>query len=96
MEIQHEFDGHKGRFFVADTQGRTLAESTYSFAPPARMIIDHTEVDESLKGTGTGTRLVESAVAYARAHGYQILPLCPFAKALIDKRPDLQDVLTTR
>ena len=57
------------------------------------MIIEHTEVDESLKGQGIGIRLLEALVDYVRAEGIKVIPLCPFAKANFAKRSDLQDVL---
>ncbi|SKA25856.1 DUF5996 family protein [Consotaella salsifontis] len=69
------------------------AEMTYSVAGEKLIIIDHTEVPDALRGKGVGQRLVERAVMDARASGRSILPLCPFAKATLDKRPEWQDVL---
>ncbi|MEM9679724.1 MAG: GNAT family N-acetyltransferase, partial [Bacteroidota bacterium] len=40
-----------------------------------KIIIDHTEVDESIKGPGVGSQLVEASVEYARKEGVKILPL---------------------
>ncbi len=43
------------------------------------MIIEHTEVDESLEGKGVGKQLVHTAVEYARTHNIKIstaVPLC--------------------
>ncbi|RIW13129.1 N-acetyltransferase [Algoriphagus lacus] len=92
MEIQHKFDGRKGSFFMEEG-GTHLAEMVYVMAGPKKMIIEHTEVDESLKGQGIGAKLLEDLVAYARKEEIKIIPLCPFAKATFKKRTDLQDVL---
>ena len=70
-----------------------VAELTYSRAGAAMIIIDHTGVPDALRGRGLGEQLVERAVADARQEGRKVLPLCPFAKALIARRSDLQDVL---
>lgn len=93
MEIQHQFDGRKGSFFVEEGV-RRFAEMVYVMAGPKKMIIEHTEVDETLKGQGIGAKLLEDLVEYVRKEGIKVLPLCPFAKATFKKRKDLQDVLS--
>jgi predicted GNAT family acetyltransferase len=70
-----------------------VAEMTYSQAGSDKIIIDHTEVDDSLQGQGIGYKLVEKAVNYARDKQIKILPLCPFAAAVFKKRDDYKDVL---
>jgi predicted GNAT family acetyltransferase len=59
---------------------------------PGLAIIDHTEVDESLRGTGASRRLVAAAVAWARQEKLRLLPLCPFAKHVFDTTPEYADV----
>jgi len=66
---------------------------TYSAAGERRIIIDHTDVSDELRGTGAGGRLVEAAVLWARAEKKLIVPLCPFAKSVFDKTPAYKDVL---
>lgn len=92
MEIKHEFDGKKGSFFMEEGAKRS-AEMVYVMAGPKKLIIEHTEVDESLKGQGIGANLLESLVDYVRKEEIKVIPLCPFAKATFKKRPELQDVL---
>jgi predicted GNAT family acetyltransferase len=90
-QITHERSGHRGAF--AWTQdGRRLAAMTYTVAG-TRVIIDHTQVDEALRGTGVGAKLVHAAVEWARAEKVRLLPLCPFAKSVFDKTPEYSDVL---
>ena len=93
MDVQHERTDHRGKFFIKD-QDAEVAKMTYVFAGDTKFIIDHTEVEESHKGEGLGSRLVDSAVEYAREHGYKVLPLCPYAKSVFDKRPEVGDVLS--
>ena len=90
--ISHEQHGAKGAF-VIDRQGQRLAEMTYSRAGEQLIIIDHTDVSDVLRGTGSGKRLVEQAVEWAREQQMQIIPLCPFARSVFDKMPEWQDVL---
>jgi len=57
------------------------------------LIIDHTEVNESLRGMGVGERLLDQLVRYARANKLKVIPLCPFAKSVFEKKPEIRDVL---
>lgn len=91
MQILHQQDGSKGAFYY-EVNGVKLAESTYSMAGPHKMIIDHTDVDESLKGQGVGLEIIKTAVAYARANEIKILPLCPFANAMFKKYAEFREV----
>ena len=89
--IAHEHSGHRGAF-VWMRDGKRLAEMTYTVAG-TRVIIDHTDVDEALRGTGAGAKLVKAAVEWARAEQQRLLPLCPFARSVFDKTPEYSDVL---
>ena len=65
---------------------------TYTVAG-TRVIIDHTQVDDSLRGEGVGAKLVLAAVEWARAENARLMPLCPYAKSVFDKTPAYADVL---
>ena len=89
--IEHEPSGHRGAF-VWMQDGKRLAEMTYTVAG-SRVIIDHTTVDDSLRGQGIGAKLVRASVDWARAENAKLMPLCPYAKSVFDKTPDYSDVL---
>ena len=72
--------------------GKRLAEMTYTVAG-TRVIIDHTQVDDSLRGEGVGAKLVQAAVEWARAENARLMPLCPYAKSVFDKTAAYADVL---
>lgn len=91
MEIQSEIRGSKGSFFI-EREGKRLAEITFSLAGTDKMIIDHTEVDGTLKGQNVGLQLVRVAAQYARDHNMKVMPLCPFAKAVFDKYSEFSDI----
>ena len=85
-------DGKSGGRYVAVVHGHE-AEMTFSRAGTERIIIDHTGVPRELGGLGVGVALVKQAVEDARRDGIKIIPLCPFAKAQIQKHPEWQDIL---
>lgn len=90
-EIRHERSGHRGAFFI-ERDGERLAVMSYTVAG-TRVIIDHTDVDDRLRGTGTGRKLVQAAVEWARNEPARLMPLCPYAKSVFDKTPEYADVL---
>jgi predicted GNAT family acetyltransferase len=91
MIIRQTEEGSNGAFYIEEN-GNMLAEMTYRREGDS-MIIDHTEVDESLRGKNVGYQLVENGVEFARTENLKIVPLCHFAKTVIEKHKDFQDVL---
>jgi len=91
MEIQRDEHGRKGAFFIEEN-GEWIAELTY-VKNDGTMTIDHTEIDEKLRGEGIGEDMVRAAVEYARANGLKIKAVCPYAKKVIDRTPEFQDVV---
>lgn len=92
MEILQKDNGSKGSFYI-NQDNQTLAEMTYVWARTDRIIIDHTEVNELLKGKNAGKQMVAKAVAFAREMKIKIVPLCPFVKSVFDKVKEYHDVL---
>ena len=92
MKIEHEEKGKKGIFFI-DENGERLAELVYLKSAPAVITIYHTEVNEKLRGEGIGQDLVAAAVSFARENKLKIVATCPYAKKLIDRTPEFQDIL---
>lgn len=89
--VEREDGPSKGRYrLVVDG---ALAEMTYSRVGKSQIIIDHTEVPAVLRGRKAGERLVRQAVEDARRDKVVIIPLCPFAKAMIGRHLEWHDVL---
>lgn len=90
MEIKHSDDGTKG-YFSAKEGDIKAGLMTYVWEGEDKFIIDHTEGNPDFKGIGR--KLLDAAVAYARESNKKIIPLCPFAKKMFDKTPEISDVL---
>lgn len=93
FEVSHDEKEQKGRFFIQN-KSSDIAEMTYSVAGDDKIIIDHTQVDESYRGKDLGKKLVFKAAEFARNKRIKVVPLCPFANAIFKKNQELQDVLS--
>lgn len=93
MNVRKEITESKGRFIAVDGNNEA-GEMTFSLANDGRLlIIDHTGVEDEYKGMGVGKLLFDEMVKDARSKGNQVMPLCPFARAMFEKNKDMWDVL---
>jgi len=92
MKIEQNDEGKKGAFQALDGK-KQAGKMTYTWAGQSKFIIDHTEVDPEYKGKGVGKKMVKAAVDFAKENKLKVIPLCPFAKSVIEKTPEFQEVL---
>lgn len=91
MDIKHVEKGGRGAFLIRENDKR-LAEMTYVTAGETGFIIDHTEIDESLRGQRVGEQLVAAAVEHARKNNLKIFATCPYAMRVLGQHPEYSDV----
>jgi uncharacterized protein len=92
MEILQKDDGLNGQFYI-EIDLQIQAKMSYVWRGNDRIIIDHTEVSELLRGKNAGKQMVIKAVEFARKKNIKIVPLCPFAKSVLTKSLEFSDVL---
>ncbi len=92
LEIRHkEVDGRGS--FMAWAHDRHAGTMTYSRLNDTIVIVDHTMVDDAFRGTGVGRALVGHLVEWARANRQEVIPVCPFTKAVLERKPEWQDIV---
>lgn len=80
-------------FYILSEDGkRRIAEITFVYTGDNLTIIDHTMVDDSLRGQKVGNKLVAAVVEKMRRENRKIIPLCPFAKSVFDKTREYDDI----
>lgn len=89
--IERETSPAGGRYVVHFEDG-TEAEMTYRPAGPNTISIDHTFVPPSHRLDGLAFRLVERAVADARAEEMKIVPVCSYVAAQFRRHPEWTDL----
>jgi uncharacterized protein len=90
MEIIHTDNGKKGEWKAMEGDVQA-GEMTYVWAGEDKFIIEHTLGSPEFKGVGM--KLLDKAVAYARENNKKIIPLCPFAKKMFERKEEIRDVL---
>ena len=53
----------------------------------------HTTVSPMLGGRGYGSRLVRSALDYARDNGLKVIPSCPVVGGYLERPPEFKELL---
>ena len=93
MDIKHIELSGKGAFVIKRDHER-IAELTYEREGDT-INIDHTEVDQSLRGQGVGEQLVEEAVKFARENDMKITATCPYASKKLSRNSEYSDVFSS-
>lgn len=88
MEFQHE----RERIFALDGQGKLVAEVTFPVSEGVADI-DHTFVDQSLRGQGVAGQLLDAAVRQIRMEGLRAKATCSYAAKWFKEHPDQSDLL---
>jgi predicted GNAT family acetyltransferase len=73
--------------------GELVAVLTYRLRA-GRLILVHTAVPDELSGRGLAGQLAQAALVKAAAEGLTIVPLCPFARAWLERHPEATAGLT--
>lgn len=74
-----------------------LGDGSFAFAeynlPRGAIMFTHTEVPEAHGGKGIGGALIRAGLDAARQRNLQVIPICPFFAAYMQKHPETHDLL---
>ncbi len=82
---REELDGvHE---FVLRVDGKRLGSLEFT-RPDAKILrIEYVEVAPELRGKGLGRKLVEAAVNWAKETDQKVVPICSYARMVIQRNP---------
>ncbi|MBR6033819.1 MAG: N-acetyltransferase [Clostridia bacterium] len=81
-----DFIIENNKIYKKDGSGRLIAEITYEDLGNNMYNIDHTFVDESLRGQGIAQMLVEEALKEINKKGGKVCATCSYAKQYLKKK----------
>ncbi|HEY8429762.1 MAG TPA: GNAT family N-acetyltransferase [Sandaracinaceae bacterium] len=93
LRVRFSETGSRGRFELLGEGGAVLGRMTFSRAADDLVIVDHTEVDGSLRGKGAGRMLFSEMVRWARRTETRVRATCPFTLSMFERDPESRDVL---
>jgi len=79
-----------GQFELGQDGG--VATLDYTLAGNVLALI-HTEIPESLRGSGIASTLAKTALDWARENHMKVDVVCPFVAAFIEKHPEYSDLV---
>ena len=79
------FISEDNRIYMTDDAGKVIAEVTFPETAKGEFTIDHTFVDESLRGQGMASKLVQAAVDAIESKGGTVKATCSYAEKWLEK-----------
>ncbi len=92
MEIKLSESENKGRFFIEE-EGKMLAQITWVKETEDHIILDHTFVDDLLRGQGIARQLFDKVIELAREREIKIQPVCSYAQKMFEQNPEIADLM---
>jgi len=61
---------------------------------PDRIVFNHIEVPPPLESKGLAAKLARTALDFARANHFRVVPLCPYVAAFVRKHAEYHDLVS--
>lgn len=81
-----EYITEQTRIYALDSEGKVIAEITFPETEAGVNCINHTFVDDSLRGQGVAGTLVSMAVSEIERQGHTVTATCSYAAHWLSKR----------
>ncbi|MDR1832030.1 MAG: N-acetyltransferase [Fusobacteriaceae bacterium] len=91
-----DFIKEKRRIFAKNPAGQVIAEVTFPPYKEDAVVIDHTFVDDSLRGQGVGGQLMEAVYDHLKKEGKSAVLLCSYAVKWYMAHPERGDIVVDR
>lgn len=93
MEYINDRSGNGG-VLLLNKDEEEVGRLTYTIFPEEnKLIISFVLVHAQFEGRGMGKYLVEEAIKFARENNWNIYPHCSYAKSVMNRMKDVEDIL---
>lgn len=83
-----------GGFIALNNDEEEVGRLTYTIFPEDhKLIISFVLVHKKFEGRGMGKFLVEEGVKFARENSWNVYPHCSYARSVMNRMPDIEDIL---
>ena len=96
MNFENNRSGNGG-VIMLNKEAEEVGRLTYTIFPDEnKMIISFVLVHSQFEGRGMGKYLVEEGIKFARNNNWKVYPHCSYARAVMSRMNDVEDIFLTR
>lgn len=88
-----EFTYYPDKIIFSSEGGSTLAEVVFPAVDADTVNIDHTFIDDSLRGQGVAGRLMEAVANHLQAQNKKAILTCSYAVKWFEKHPEYSGLI---
>ncbi|HPW87719.1 MAG TPA: GNAT family N-acetyltransferase [Kaistella chaponensis] len=93
MEYINDRSGNGG-VLLLNKDEEEVGRLTYTIFPEEnKLIISFVLVHAQFEGRGMGKYLVEEAIKFARENNWNVYPHCSYARSVMNRMKDVEDIL---
>lgn len=96
MKYENNRSGNGGVLILSNDEDE-VGRLTYTIFPQEnKLIISFVLVHSQFEGRGMGKYLVDEAINFARDNNWKIYPHCSYARSVMNRMNDVEDILLER
>lgn len=93
MKFENNRSGNGG-FITLSNESEEIGRLTYTIFPDdEKLIISFVLVNPKFEGQGMGKKLVIEGINFARNNHWKVYPHCSYARSVMMRMPDVDDIL---
>ena len=96
MKYENNRSGNGG-VLTLNKEDEEVGRLTYTIFPDEnKLVISYVLVHPQFEGKGMGKYLVEEGIKFARENSWKIYPHCSYARSVMQRMKDVDDILLER
>ncbi len=97
MKYENNRSGNGGYLTLNNDDSEEIGRLTYTIFPDDhKLIISFVLVHPKFEGRGMGKYLVQEAIKFARENNWKVYPHCSYARSVMNRMNDVEDILLQR
>lgn len=97
MTYENNRSGNGGFIALISDSSEEIGRLTYTIFPDdQKLIISFVLVHPKFEGRGMGKYLVQDAIKFARENNWKVYPHCSYARSVMMRMNDVEDILLQR
>ena len=96
MKYENNRSGNGGVLTLSNEEDE-VGRLTYTIFPDEnKLVISYVLVHSKFEGKGMGKYLVEEGIKFARENNWKVYPHCSYARSVMNRMKDVDDILLER